>query len=272
MKKTIIFFLILWIPLSVQAYVMPGKQMIEKMAQHLGSTQSLSAVHSFTLMNQQIDGAPLTLEESIIYKFPNAMHSEILMKDKQKLHVCSSKGAVTIIDGIVSEEPYTSFDLYKYLLLERDKNAIARRLKVSGVNIQVSSYGKFEKKAVYVIGANFPDMSVPQIWLEINTFMPFRWIITPNTYGQSLEILYKDWKQISKDVWYPKHISYIQNNTLLVEIQLKSLKIDPEVTHDLFDVSYFRQMYPSATVYDSPYETDMDEVQRTIRNFQRTFE
>jgi len=272
MNKKILFFLLLWMPLSVQAYVMPGKQMIEEMAQHIGSTTSLSAIHSFSLLNQQIDGQPLTLEESIIYKFPYSMHSEILMNDKQKLHICSPKGSVTIIDGVVSEEPYTSFDLYKYLLLERNKNAIERRLKISGINIDISSYGKFEKKAVYVIGANFPDLSVPQLWLEINTFLPCRWIITPDTYGQSLEIVYQDWKEITKDVWYPKLIKYIQSNTLLVEIQLKSLKVDTEVTRDLFDITYYRQMYPSTTVYDSPYEADMDEVQKTIRNFQRTFE
>lgn len=258
--------------MSAQAYIMPAKQMIEKMIKYVGSTETLSAVHSFTLYNQQVDGQPLTLKESVIYRFPDAMHSEILMNDKQKLHVVSPKGSVTIIDNIVSEEPQTSFDLYKYLLLERSRTAITRRLNASGINSDISSYGKFEKRAVYVIGANFPDMSVPQLWLEINTFRPCRWIITPDTYQQSLEIVFKDWKEISKDVWYPKTIKYIQNKNLLVEIQLKSLKIDPEITNDLFDVSYYRQMYPSAKVYDSPYETDMDEVQKIIRDFQRAFE
>ncbi|MBF0449320.1 MAG: hypothetical protein HQK75_01315 [Candidatus Magnetomorum sp.] len=272
MKKIFFFILFIWIPISAQAYIMPGKQMIENMVQHVGSTASLSAIHSFTLLNQQIDGQPLTLEESVIYQFPNSMHSEILMNDKQKLHVVSPKGVVTIIDNVVSEESHTSFDLYKYLLLERDKNAVARRLKISGINSDVTSYGKFEKQAVYVIGAKFPDMSVPQLWLEINTFRPCRWIVTPNVYEQSLEIVYQDWQEISKDVWYPKSIKYIQNNNLLVDIRLKSLKVNPEITNDLFDVSYYRQMYPSATVYDSPYETDMDEVQKTIRDFQRAFE
>jgi len=272
MKKRFLIILLLCIPITAQAYIMPAKQMIEKMIKYVGSTETLSVVHSFTLYNQQIDNQPLTLNESVIYRFPKSMHSEILMNDKQKLHVCSDKGSVTIIDGIVSEESQTTFDLYKYLLLERSESSIKRRLNASGINYDISSYGKFEKKAVYVIGANFPDMSVPQLWLEINTFRPCRWIITPDTFQQSLEIVFKDWKEISKDVWYPKDIKYIQNNNLLVEIQLKSLKVNPEITNDLFDVSYYRQMYPSAKVYDSPYETDMDEVQKTIRDFQRAFE
>jgi len=273
MKKCMYIIGMLIMAISANAYVMPGKQMIEEMEKQLGSTETLSVVHSFIMHNLEYnDGLPLELKETVIYKFPNAMHSEILMNDKQKLHVVSSRGVVTIIDNIVSDEPHTTFDLYKYLLLERDKSMITRRLSVSGIDVRVSSYGKFEKKAVYVIGAKFPNLAVPQLWLEINTFRPCRWIVTPGGYGQSLEIVYRNWKEITKDVWYPEKIEYIQDSNVLVEIKLKSLKIDPEVTRDLFDVTYFRQMYPTKTTYDSPYETDMDEVKKTIRDFQRTFE
>jgi outer membrane lipoprotein-sorting protein len=273
MKKCMYIIGILVMAISANAYVMPGKQMIEQMEKHLGATETLSAVHSFIMHNLEYnDGQPLELKETVIYKFPNALHSEILMNDKQKLHVVSSKGVVTIVDNIVSDEPHTTFDLYKYLLLERDKTKITRRLSVSGINVNISSYGKFEKKAVYVVGAKYPDLSVPQLWLEINTFRPCRWIVTPGVYGQSLEIVYRNWKEITKDVWYPEKIEYIQDANVLVEINLKSLKIDPEVTKDLFDVTYYRQMYPTKTVYDSPYENDMDEVKKTIRDFQRTFE
>jgi outer membrane lipoprotein-sorting protein len=266
-------FGMLVIAISANAYVMPGKQMIEEMANHLGATQTLSTVHSFLMYNLEYnDGQPLELKETVIYRFPDAMHSEILMNDKQKLHVVSPRGVVTIIDNIVSEEPHTTFDLYKYLLLERDKVMITRRLSVSGINVKISSYGKFEEKAVYVIGAKYPDLSVPQLWLEINTFRPCRWIITPGGFAQSLEIVYRNWKEITKDVWYPEKIEYIQDANVLVEIKLKSLKINPEVTNDLFDVTYFRQMYPAKTTYDSPYESDMDEVKKTIRDFQKTFE
>ncbi|ETR71362.1 MAG: hypothetical protein OMM_02533 [Candidatus Magnetoglobus multicellularis str. Araruama] len=272
MKHFIYIPLILIVTVSAHAYVMQGKQMIEEMARHIGTTETLSAVHSFNLLNQEYDGQSLELKETVIYQFPDAMHSEILMNEKQKLHIVSPKGVVTIIDNIVSEEPHTTFDLYKYLLLERDKTMLKQRLSVSGININVSSYGKFEKKAVYVIGAKFPDESVPQLWLEINSFRPCRWIVTPGNYGQSLEIVYRHWKEITKDVWYPEQIEYIQDANVLVDIRLKSLKIDPEVTGDLFDVRYYRQMYPAQTVYDSPYETDMDEVKKTIRDFQRAFE
>jgi len=273
MKKCMYIFGMLVIAISANAYVMPGKQMIEEMANHLGATQTLSTVHSFLMYNLEYnDGQPLELKETVIYRFPDAMHSEILMNDKQKLHVVSPRGVVTIIDNIVSEEPHTTFDLYKYLLLERDKVMITRRLSVSGINVKISSYGKFEEKAVYVIGAKYPDLSVPQLWLEINTFRPCRWIITPGGFAQSLEIVYRNWKEITKDVWYPEKIEYIQDANVLVEIKLKSLKINPEVTNDLFDVTYFRQMYPAKTTYDSPYESDMDEVKKTIRDFQKTFE
>jgi len=273
MKKCIYIIGVFVMAISANAYVMPGKQMIEEMEKHLGATETLSAVHSFIMHNLEYnDGQPLELKETVIYKFPNAMHSEILMNDKQKLHVVSSRGVVTIVDNIVSDEPHTTFDLYKYLLLERDKTMISRRLSVSGIDVNISSYGKFEKKAVYVIGAKFPDLSVPQLWLEINTFRPCRWIVAPGGYGQSLEIVYRNWKEITKDVWYPEKIEYIQDTSVLVEINLKTLKINPEVTKDLFDVSYYRQMYPAKTAYESPYETDMDEVKKTIRDFQRTFE
>jgi outer membrane lipoprotein-sorting protein len=273
MKKCTFIIGMLFIAISANAYVMPGKQMVKEMAKNIGSTRSMSAVHSFIMHNLEYnEGQPLELKETVIYKFPDSLHSEILMNDKQKLHVVSPRGVVTIIDDVTSEEPHTTFDLYKYLLLERDKSMILQRLSVSGINVNISSYGKFEKKAVYVIGAKYPDESVPQLWLEINTFRPCRWIITPGGYGQSLEIVYRNWKEIRKDVWYPEQIEYVQDTNVLVEIYLKSFKINPEVTKDLFDVSYYRQMYPAKITYDSPYESDMDEVKKTIRDFQRTFE
>jgi len=273
MKKFVFFILLaIIIPIASQAYVMPGKQMIEMMIKNMGATSTLSVEHAFNLHNPDLNTSPLALQETVIYQFPDAMHSEILMNDKQKLHIVSPRGTITIIDSIISEDPHTTFDLYKYLLLERDKTMITRRLKVSGIDINVSSYGKFEKRAVYVIGARYPDMSVPQLWLELNTFRPCRWIVTPNNYGQSLEIVYRNWIEITKDVWYPDVIEYIQDTHVLVEIKRKSLKINPELTNDLFDVSYHRQMYPSQSSYGSPYESDMDEVNKTIRDFQRAFE
>jgi hypothetical protein len=149
MKKCIYIIGVFVMAISANAYVMPGKQMIEEMEKHLGATETLSAVHSFIMHNLEYnDGQPLELKETVIYKFPNAMHSEILMNDKQKLHVVSSRGVVTIVDNIVSDEPHTTFDLYKYLLLERDKTMISRRLSVSGIDVNISSYGKFEKSSI----------------------------------------------------------------------------------------------------------------------------
>ncbi|MEZ4578569.1 MAG: hypothetical protein R2875_11315 [Desulfobacterales bacterium] len=63
-----------------------------------------------------------------------------------------------------------------------------------------------------IIGAQYPDESVPQIWLDKETFRPMRWIVESSGDPENpkySEILYRNWTRHS-GAWYPSEIAFLK--------------------------------------------------------------
>jgi hypothetical protein len=80
--------------------------------------------------------------------------------------------------------------------------------------------------------------------------------------------------QLEKGGWYPARILFFQNGLLARMYLLKTAKINTELSDLLFDIAYLKTVYqPIATTQQPPSpESELDEVEKTIRDFTRTFE
>lgn len=273
-KSLVIFFFFLTVgfhPAVPRAYVLPGPYLLELMAQNLGDAKRLMVIQKLVLYDDTLKKSAVELSETLTFIFPKTFRSDILSDNIQRIHVLSKDEALTIMDKRISDEPETRYDLYKDLLLFRSREILQERLSRLGVDTKVSSLGRFEGKPAYVLGAQYPDETAPQIWLDKNTFRPFRWIMTTSA-TQRLEVVYLDWKKLNRS-WYPMRIEIFSNDNLVREIYVQDIKENPSFPADFFDIQQLKLQYPQRAddEQENGTEEDLSEIQKTIEEFKKIY-
>ena len=282
-KKTITFLisiavlLLFFVPAN--AYLLQGPHLLELMARNIGTTKSLFVSQKLVLYDESFKEGSIELKETLKYIFPEKFRSDIVSKNSKRIHVVSKGRSLTVIDGKTVASHEILFDRYKDIILYNSRSALLQRLARLGINVSVSSLGRFQNKPVYVLGAQYPDESVSQIWLNKDTFRPFRWLINSRKAGgrlDSLEIRYFKWRKISK-IWYPMHIEFYQDDNLIRMIEVDEIKVDPGLSAGLFDINRLKSTYPKDTMNSQGLSKqrqpgELSEVQKMIEEFKKIYE
>lgn len=255
---------------------MQAPHILELMTQKLGQTNRLFVSQTLILYGDQAHETPVVLNEKLSYLFPENFRSDIQSANVEKIHVVAKGVTLTVIDGKISIQAEPRFNRYKYLLLYNSRTALEKKLSGLGVDVSISSLGRFRGKIAYVIGARYPDESVPQIWVDRDTFMPIRWIIMgkdTGSYLAPLEVWYLDWRQVEK-IWYPMNIQFYQNDLLFREVMVDAVKLDVSFPEKIFDIEHLKSIYKPVTSIPSEKGSSdgMGEVQKTIEDFNKIFE
>lgn len=261
---------------SAGAHVLQGPHILELMTAKLGVPTNLLVSQRLIIYDSSLPSGSVELEETLRYHFPEKFRSDIQSENAQRIHVLSENMALTVIDGNVSAEEETVFDRFKDILLYRSRELLHERLSLLGVDMSVSSLGRFKDKIAFVVGAEYPNESVPQVWIDKDTFKPVRWIIEckkPELDRDSLEFRYLDWQEINK-IWYPMIVEIYQNNFLVREINVLNLEVNPSLSNDIFNIHRLKSIYPPVTsaTKDQEEPDELNKVQKTIEDFTKIFE
>jgi len=256
---------------ALNAYVLPGPYLLQLMTQHLGGGDRLLVTQKLLVYDNDSETGLVEFNETLKFVFPDTFRSDIDSQKVQRIHVLSKEGVITVIDGKISDKSDTPYDQYTDLLLFRSNKSLQKRLLDLGVNIRVSSLGRYQGQAAYVVGAQYPDEDKPQVWLDKTTFRPIRWIMTHQP-TQRLEVLYLNWQSTSK-AWYPMHIEFFLNGSLVREIYVQDIKVNPSLPADIFDIQQLKSQYPQQALSEPEKgsEKDLDEVQKTIEEFKKIY-
>lgn len=280
LKKSLVifFFLVTLVCLytSTNAYVLSGAHILELMTQNFGKTESLLVSQTLVLYNDSQQKNGVELSETLRYIFPQMFRSDVLSENVHRIHILSQGEILTVIDEKVADESINRYDRYKDLLLFRSREILQDRLSLLGLDLTVSSLGRFQGKPAYVLGAQYPNEMSSQIWLDKDTFRPFRWIITSKAaqdYEDSMEVRYQEWRQVS-NTWYPMHIEFLTNGVVVREINVQTIKVNPSFPYELFDIEHLKSIYPQVAqvVPDQDKTEELDEVQKTIEDFKKLYE
>jgi len=273
--------------LSADAYVLSGPHLLELMTQKHGKAESLFVSQKLVFYDDSFKEGSIELKETLKYIFPEKFRSDIVSKNSKRIHVVSKGRSLTVIDEKTVSGHETLFDRYKDIILYNSRSALLQRLAHLGIDVSVSSFGRFQNKPVYVLGAQYPDEAASQIWLNKDTFRPFRWIINSNKPGgrpdgriDTLEVRYFKWRKIRK-IWYPMHIEFYQDDNLIRLIEVEEIKVVPGFSAGLFDINRLKSTYPKDTpkdIMDSQGLSKQDqpgelgEVQKMIEEFKKIYE
>jgi len=298
---------------SLQAYVLQGRHVLDLMIEKLGPSESLyvserlfhypvatpSDEHGpgatdpdlpsgdFAGLDepphQQIGRYPeqaeqeaLEFESTLRYVFSRAFRSDARSADSEHIHVSVDGRTLTIIDNNIVPDVVNRFDFFKDILLYRSREALADRLLQLGVDLSITTLGRFEDKIAFVLGGKYPDETTNQLWIDKDTLLPIRLIIR-GVYGadntDKVEIRYLVWWKIG-ETRYPSKMEFYQDENLVRATQAQSFEENALFSEELFDIEYLETVYPRAAVQPIPAEVveEPSEVQKTIEEFKRIFE
>jgi len=253
---------------------MPGQQLLLLMTENLGSAGGL-VVHQKALVYDGTEAGPQTeLSETLTYRFSNAFRSDTVSPDLTRIHVDSLDAAVTILDDHVALQDENRFDRYKDLLLFHSRILLQERLSRRGIDTMITSLGRFEEQPVYILGAQYPDMTTAQIWIDKETFWPLRLLIpmTDSDGGVSiLEFRYLLWQKHRK-LWYPMRIECYENEQLVREMVVEDLTVNPATADEDFDVSLITARYGDADRVEADAPEEQSDIQKALDDFKRRYE
>jgi hypothetical protein len=267
--------LVLTQSIAASAYILPAKQILGLMIDQFGPADTLVVSQKTVLYDPSLEGGFQDFEETLYYGYPDRFRSEIKSPWLKRTQVVHGNETVVIVDGKIVGEVEALFDHFKDLLLYRETELLMHRLSRLGVNLQVVSLGRFDHKVVYVIGAKYPDESVPQVWIDKKTFRPVG-LILGDTRGKTplTRIEYQDYGVVSgRSVEYPARILFFENGSLVRMHIMETVQRNSNLPDRIFDVAYQRSIsQPLAPSPQLSPPSELDEVKEGMESFQRTFE
>jgi len=298
----------------IQAYVLDGRHVLDLMVEKLGVAETLyvsQKLISYRIVPAADTSVPATgeapqtaadavssgmqvatpytggqqastletieLDETLRFIFSNAFRSDARSKNSERIYIFSNAGTLTIIDGTIVPNAANRFDLFKDILLYRSRPVLADRLTQMGVDVSISSLGRFENKIAFVIGAEYPDESVNQLWVDKDTLLPMRLILKGFSGGpgpNQVEVRYMIWWNIG-ETRYPSRIEFYQDDNLVRVNEAKKFEENASFSKELFDIAHLKMVYPrtlSLPPVASGTPEEPSEVQKTIEEFKRIFE
>lgn len=107
-------------------------------------------------------------------------------------------------------------------------------LEQRGVDTNVVSLSRFDRRVVYVIGAKPWDLSKPQLWIDKNLLVPVRMIEVDKATGAVTDTrLYGIGSAITGE-WFPQRVELWRDGKLVEATSYRSARLNEEVNEDLF--------------------------------------
>jgi hypothetical protein len=262
------------------AYVPPAEQVFSLMPyqKHQDIHVLLLTLETTFYGDEWTDGA-MTVTETVCYRYPDRFLSKINVPSGDKIYFVQGEASLIIIDQKIISEEGSPMDAYKDLFLYRGPESIIYHLLKGGINTNTVSFGRLANKIAYVIGAVYPDESQPQVWVEKDTFRPLRLLFPRSVTSAKIDIRYDHYFSLGRGMWYPGRVTFYQDDQPVKEQVLKTYKSSsaadafPEY---LFDIEELKKIYTPVIEPGHKDETspgsELDDVKRTIDDFQKVFE
>ena len=218
----------------------------------------------------------IEFESSLRYIFSYAFRSEARSADSERIFVAVGGRTLVISDGHTVPDAANRFDFFKDILLYRSREALAGRLLEMGVDVSIVSLGRFEEKIAFILGANYPDVTANQLWVDKDTLLPLRLLIGGSYSADAsdeAEMRYLNWWKIG-ETHYPSKIEFYQNDQLVRERHAKHFEENANFPDELFNIEHLKTAYPQAPLQPiAPNAVEEpSEIQKTIEDFKRIFE
>lgn len=261
------------------AYVLEGPHVLELMVKKLKGPSTLHVRQQVVIEDPLVSVQPVSVAENLYFSYPDRFRSETLHNNTQRILVATPGQVLTIVDNVIESNQEGRFDRYKDPLLYLTRELLHKALSRHGVDVGVTSLGRWDDQLAWVIGARYPDDTVSQVWVDKERFLPLRWInimpgYSPSQPPDRLEFVYRNWKK-QGGAWYPYQIETYYNQQRIRVTRVQEVQSNVALQAELFNIAHLMTLYrqPDVQSQDNlPQYKQMDEVDRTIDEFKKKFD
>lgn len=268
------FVLGLMAPGLARGYVLQGPHLLDLMIKALGQAKTLRIEQTVLVSDASLSEQPIEMKETLNYYFPDRFRCDTRFDNTQRIHVAAFDQALTIVDGQQVSYQASGVDRYKDLILFRSPLMLHKMLLNSGIDVGTTSLGRDNERIVYIIGAQYPDETAPQVWVDKESLLPVKWLYISSAAPEDHWVfVYSGWRK-KDDFWYPSVVELYFNQQLIRKITATQVILNPELPLQLFDIALLMSQYPVAQSLlekDSSTSDPTDDVKQTIEEFQKRF-
>ncbi len=132
------------------------------------------------------------------------------------------------------------FDVYG-----QSPDATIQQLKDLKLDMALLHEENFEGRPMYVIGAKPGDLQSLQFWIDKERLYFVRMLKPADKPGAPLQdVRFDDYKQVQGGGWVAEHVAMVVEGKLVFEEKYTDVKVNPELSNDLFDPAKFFQNGP----------------------------
>lgn len=256
-------------------YVLEGPQLLDLMVAHTGPLRGLAITQRLIYADPESTDRKLEGNAKLLYRHPGAVRTEVFTEYSHQVFLFRENQALTVVDGQIQEASPASPQRYAGVILDRSAPLLQSRLARWGVDLNNTSLGRWHSIPVYVIGAQYPDESVPQLWLDKETFRPVRWLrpgISAGTASSPMEYRFLDWRQYG-EAWIPQRIELHQDGHWVHDILAEHVQVNPRLDSGLFDPAKLKAAHNSRRPSAGQQQPQgRDEVRETIEEFKKLYD
>ena len=231
-----------------RAYVLMGEHILELTVKAMGKADAFEVAQTVTIHAPQPAPAA-SLAETVRIRGPYDVRVDAVGDGFERHLLFSGHTALMAVNGVLQEGPPPRYLRYHEILMTRPRQALTDYLRVLGVDVQVSSLGRLEDRYCYVVGARFPNEDPAQLWVDKDTFLPFRLLLPAagiQPEAGPVEIRYRNWT-FTDGAAYPMHIVMRQGHQVMEEIRVDRVRVNPVFSGELFDMAALRREWSRPT-------------------------
>ena len=278
LKTTILLYVFIFFavvsPDRLNAYILEGPHILYLAEKKMGATGTFQVFQNLSYYNQQ--DPPAQVQETLSYRIPSEFRSDIVTDEMSRIYVFSNYNALTVTNENTTSIVEDLLAYYKEPLLFRNRQLLGERLAFLGIQVGMVSLGRFENQICYIIGAMYPDETMPQLWFGKESFLPVRLLLPDQSdpdQEKIVEFRYLSWMK-TENIWYPMQVETYIDDVLIRKAEAASIQLNVTFDDHFFDVNHLQTIYPPASVapYEESQTDDLDDVQQSIEDLKRRFD
>lgn len=270
------------LPVVADAYVLPAPYLLERVSTGIQPASRFQAAKTLRIEQAGPEDAEShgvrrrSYDLLVSFRHPSGFRADIRGDDLAHTHVVSAGRHITLVDNIIAGRSGQWVYDYKGLFLQHSREELTENLRMMGIRTGISSIGRFDGGIFFVVGAQYPDITVPQLWIDRERFLPVRLVVAgapEEGKPPAAEIRFSRWSR-QDGMRYPAEMTFFENGTEIQRVTLRQLDTEPAFDAGRFDISELEAAAKSGKMEESPDSSPdvSDEIREEIEAFRQIFE
>ncbi|MFH1090694.1 MAG: hypothetical protein V1742_03900 [Pseudomonadota bacterium] len=215
----------------------PAPEFLDRVAAARDRISTLEAVYEF-----QTPGEKLVVVQTVFFRAPDRIRLNLSWPDREEVFLAAAGHCLVLSGDRAADAPWPQPFLVYRLLVESETAGLIKLMKEFGFNLSSTARERRAGREIFIIGAQPGDLNQPQVWFDAETLDLIKLILPPGSGRPGYEVDLSDFLQNQAPrLKWPARIDVRPGEGAMVRLKLKSLRVNPELVQQDFDLEELRR-------------------------------